>query len=114
MCAWQAHSRFTLQAHFLPDDTGDESAASGPIVEEGTDANLDVDAGAGGSRQSVGVGGSDIDARDLVAVPPDKPSKSRDAGFNGKLRDSSERSRGLPESASWDRRAPRWQVRRPR
>jgi hypothetical protein len=39
----------SAQAHFLPDNACDESAASGRIVEEGTDAGPDgpVDAGVG-------------------------------------------------------------------
>ena len=76
----------SVQAHFLPDDACDESAASGRIVEEGTDAGLDhaTDAGVGCGRQSVGVGGPDIDGRDLVAVAPDEPTKGCEPGFNGK------------------------------
>jgi hypothetical protein len=58
-----------VQAHFLPDDTCDESGARSRIVEESTDAGPDrpVDASADRGRQGVGVGGPGIDARDLVA-----------------------------------------------
>ena len=78
----------SVKAHFLPDDTCDESAASGRIVEEGTDAGPDrpVDAGIGCGRQRVGVGGPDIEGCDLVAVALDQPTKGGEPGFNGKRR----------------------------
>lgn len=77
-----------MQAHFLPDDTCDESGARSRIVEESTDAGPDrpVDASAGCGRQGVGVSGPDIDARDLVAVAPDEPTKGCEPRFNGKRR----------------------------
>lgn len=58
----------SVQAHFFPDDACDESAASGRVVEEGTNAGPDraTDAGVGGGGQGVGVGGPDIDGRDLA------------------------------------------------
>ena len=67
----------SVQAHFLPDDTCDESAARGRIVEESTDAGPDrpVNASVGG-RQGVGVNGPDIDARDLGAVAADEPTRA--------------------------------------
>ncbi len=78
----------SVQAHFLPDDTCDESAARGRIVEESTDAGPDrpVDASVGCGRQGVGVSGPDIDARDLVGVAPDEPTKGCESRFNGKRR----------------------------
>ena len=106
----------SVQTHFLPDDTCDESAARGRIVEESTDAGPDrpVDASVGCGRQGVGVSGPDIDARDLVAIAPDEPTQGCEPRFNGKRRVRPCRSRGPPESASSDRTASRWRERRPR
>ena len=41
-------------------------------------------ASVGGGRQSVGVGGPDIDGCDLVAETADEPTKRCQPGFNGK------------------------------
>lgn len=45
-----------------------------------------VDASVGCGRQGVGIGGPDIEGRDLVAVASDEPTKGCDPGFNGKRR----------------------------
>jgi hypothetical protein len=72
----------------VPDGACDESAARGRIVDESTDAGPDrpVDASVGCGRQGVGVGGPDIEGRDLVAVAPDEPTKGCEPRFNGKRR----------------------------
>ena len=78
----------SVQAHVLPDDTCDESAASRRAVEEGADAVPDrsLDASVGCGRQGVGVGGPDIKGCDLVAVAVDEPTKGCEPRFNGKRR----------------------------
>ena len=76
----------SVQAHVFPDDTGNESAASDRIVEKCSHAGLDrgTNAGVGGGRERVQVGGPDVNARDLIAVALDEPSKRREASLGPK------------------------------
>ena len=78
----------SVQAHVFPDDTGNESAASDRIVEECSDAGLDrgTNAGVGGGRERVQVGGPHVGARDLVAVALDEPPKGRESSLDGERR----------------------------
>ena len=64
--------RVSIRAHVFSDDAGNQSAASNRIVEECSDPRLDfgTNAGIGGRRERVQVGGPDVGACDFAAARP--------------------------------------------